>query len=256
MTLRPASTVCLLRDAPALQVLMTRRPDSARFMAGAWVFPGGAVDTEDWATDDTTVAPVPEEDRGWRAAGLRELAEEVGIWVTTAGTYVAALSGDVYTVLREGRRVLDTSALVCFANWITPAPLPVRFDTRFYATAVDAGIEPCVEGTEVDAASWVTPTAALEHAERAEWLVAFPTRKTLERLAGFSSSRDFLDDARAMDEVPAVQPRLLIEGGRVSVVLPGDPRFSDAGRHELDPAFLDRLVEARRVPDRVTPELR
>ena len=42
---RPAATVILLRGGDeALEVLLVRRNPEARFMGGAWVFPGGAVD--------------------------------------------------------------------------------------------------------------------------------------------------------------------------------------------------------------------
>ena len=42
---RQAATVILLRGgAERLEVLLVRRNPEARFMGGAWVFPGGAVD--------------------------------------------------------------------------------------------------------------------------------------------------------------------------------------------------------------------
>ena len=41
---RLAATVILLRgDGGRLEVLLAKRTPAARFMAGAWVFPGGAV---------------------------------------------------------------------------------------------------------------------------------------------------------------------------------------------------------------------
>ena len=41
---RPAATVILLRGgAESLEVLLVRRNPQARFMGGAWVFPGGSV---------------------------------------------------------------------------------------------------------------------------------------------------------------------------------------------------------------------
>lgn len=256
MTLRRASTICLLHDAPGLEVLMVRRPESARFMAGAWVFPGGAVDAEDWATDAGEVRSLSRDDHGWRAAGLRELAEEVGIWVTTAGTRVGVVSGDVYESVRRDGLVLDARALVCFANWITPEPLPTRFDTRFFAAAVGREAVPLVDGREVVAAAWIAPDAALERAARQEWLVAFPTRKTLELLADYPSSASFLDYARNLSEVPAVQPRLRIDGADVAILLPGDPGYAAAGIDEQDPSFMNRLAAAAAGPGDVAPELR
>ena len=46
--IQPAATVLLLRDTPAgFEVLMTRRSATARFVPGAYVFPGGAIDAAD-----------------------------------------------------------------------------------------------------------------------------------------------------------------------------------------------------------------
>jgi len=256
MTLRQASTVCLLHDAPELEVLMVRRPDSARFMAGAWVFPGGAVDPEDRAAQGTVVAASSSGDPGWRAAGLRELAEEVGIWVTTEGIRTAAVTAGVYETARAAAVALDAEALVCFANWVTPEPLPVRFDTRFYAAAAADNVAPRVDGSEVVNAEWVAPAAALDRTDRGEWLVAFPTRRTLELLAEFPSGAAFLEHVRALGEIPVVQPRLRVAGGDVTVLLPGDPGFAEAGVDERDPSFLERLAAAVKGPGNVAPELR
>src|SRR6516164_9292334 len=66
---RPAGTVILLRGgADALEVLLVRRNPNARFMGGAWVFPGGAVNRAEGDGQEAL-----------RAAGLRELDEEAGI---------------------------------------------------------------------------------------------------------------------------------------------------------------------------------
>jgi 8-oxo-dGTP pyrophosphatase MutT (NUDIX family) len=61
---RQAATVILLRGAAErLEVLLVRRNPEARFMGGAWVFPGGAVD----------------DGEDHRLAGAREVAEEAGV---------------------------------------------------------------------------------------------------------------------------------------------------------------------------------
>ena len=66
---RQAATVVVLRGgADRLEVLMVQRTPKARFMGGAWVFPGGAVDAREG-----------EGDAAHRAAAVRELAEEAGI---------------------------------------------------------------------------------------------------------------------------------------------------------------------------------
>ena len=63
---RQAATVIVLRGgSERLEVLLVQRNPAARFMGGAWVFPGGAVD----AGEDH------------RAAGIREVREEAGLEV-------------------------------------------------------------------------------------------------------------------------------------------------------------------------------
>ena len=50
---RPAATVLLLRDTPGgIEVLMTRRSSTASFAPGAYVFPGGGIDTADALAHD------------------------------------------------------------------------------------------------------------------------------------------------------------------------------------------------------------
>ena len=87
---RQAATIILVRGgAQALEVLLLQRNPAARFMGGAWVFPGGAVDPGD---------------ADHRAAAVRELAEEAGVTLP------------------------DPGALIPFSRWITPARAdhPVR----------------------------------------------------------------------------------------------------------------------------------
>jgi 8-oxo-dGTP pyrophosphatase MutT (NUDIX family) len=70
---RPAATVILLRagDDP-LEVLLVQRNPEARFMGGAWVFPGGSVDASEGDGEG-----------GLRSAAVREVAEETGIALTS-----------------------------------------------------------------------------------------------------------------------------------------------------------------------------
>ncbi|MEA3501680.1 MAG: NUDIX hydrolase, partial [Actinomycetota bacterium] len=89
-SLREAATVCLVRDTEVgLEVLMVQRTPSARFMGGAWVFPGGAVDEGDGTGSSSggVVSSDPDLLR-WRAAALRELVEETGFWLLESGTAI------------------------------------------------------------------------------------------------------------------------------------------------------------------------
>src|SRR5215211_4444505 len=76
---RPAASIVLLRRGGrhkdrALEVLLLRRTEEARFMPGVWVFPGGGVDVCDGDGEGEGEGEV-----AYRACAVRELAEEAGI---------------------------------------------------------------------------------------------------------------------------------------------------------------------------------
>jgi 8-oxo-dGTP pyrophosphatase MutT (NUDIX family) len=187
---RPAATVILLRGGDReLQVLLARRNPASRFMGGAWVFPGGAVSTDDGGGE-----------AGLRAAAARELREEAGI----------ALD--------------DPVRLVGFSRWITPAEVKIRFDTWFFLAPAPDGAEPRVDGQEMVDAAWFTPADALAAATRDEILLVFPTIKHLEQLSGFDSAAAVIDYARSRTVRP-VQPKVLMTGETARIVLPGEPGY-------------------------------
>ena len=69
---KPASTVALLRDVESggVEVCMLRRPGRSSFAAGAFVFPGGAVDDADGTGP-----------QAYLVAAVREVLEEVGLLI-------------------------------------------------------------------------------------------------------------------------------------------------------------------------------
>ena len=189
---RLAATVILLRGGErGLEVLLAQRNPQARFMGGAWVFPGGAVSEGDG-----------EGDAALRTAAVRELAEEAGI------------------VLADPRE------LVAFSRWITPAEVKIRYDTWFFLAPVPEGAEPVIDGEEVVDARWYTPAAALTAGADDQILLVFPTIKHLEQLSAFSSATRLLEYASSRAVIP-VQPRVLGTGESARIVLPGEPGYED-----------------------------
>jgi 8-oxo-dGTP pyrophosphatase MutT (NUDIX family) len=175
--------VIVLRDG--LELLMVRRTPAARFMAGHWVFPGGAVDPADG-----------DGQAGLRAAAKRELAEEAGI------------------------ELGPEAELVPFARWITPAQSPIRFDTWFYLTVAPVGAEARVDGVEIVDSRWLRPAQALVAHAGGDLPLALPTEKQLERLAGFGSVEQALAVARErVAAIRPIEPRIVGTGEHARIVL-------------------------------------
>jgi 8-oxo-dGTP pyrophosphatase MutT (NUDIX family) len=183
---RPAASVIVLRDGPdGPEVLLVQRNPEQRFMGGAWVFPGGAVD---------------EGDGGPEGTALREAQEEAGL------------------------RLSGTQSLVPFSRWITPSEVKVRFDTWFFVAQAPAGAEIVCDGHECVDYRWIRPADALSAGERGELMLVFPTIKHLEQLAEFTSVDEALKTARGRDVHP-IQPRVVVKDGHGQVLLPGEPGY-------------------------------
>jgi 8-oxo-dGTP pyrophosphatase MutT (NUDIX family) len=181
---RQAATVIVLRGGSRrLEVLLVQRTPKAKFMGGAWVFPGGAVDAHEG-----------EGDAAHRAAAIREVAEETGIALT------------------------EPAALVPFARWITPPEVTIRFDTYFFLAVAPEGSEVVVDGQEIVDARWFEPARALEGSEAGEILMVFPTIKNLERIAQFDTADAVLEWA-SKHEVKPVEPRVEGQGEAARIVI-------------------------------------
>jgi 8-oxo-dGTP pyrophosphatase MutT (NUDIX family) len=192
---RQASTVIVLRGGEhALEVLLVKRTEKARFMGGVWVFPGGAVDEGDPPSRGAGGVDAH------RAAAVRELSEEAGI------------------------AIADPSTLVEFSRWITPVEVAIRFDTRFFLAELPAGQEPSIDGEECVDHGWFTPRGALDAYARQEIALVFPTIKHLEQLEAFSTVAELLRYASGREVLP-VQPKVWFDGEVARVLLPGDPGY-------------------------------
>lgn len=193
-TPRPAASVVLLRrggrhSQRALEVLLLRRSEEARFMPGVWVFPGGSLDRADGA-----------EEAGLRACAMRELAEEAGIDLPPEGE------------------------LVLFTRWITPEVVATRFDAWFFLALAPAHTPPRPDGVETTEARWFKPAAALQAQEAGELVLSFPTRTQLRWLSEFRTSEEAIAAYRERTVEP-ILPKVLADGPEPRVVLPGDPDY-------------------------------
>jgi 8-oxo-dGTP pyrophosphatase MutT (NUDIX family) len=245
------------------EILMVQRGETARFMGGAWVFPGGTVDADDGGPDAQQVCTgnVDIEMQPWMAAAVRELVEETQVWLADPPVVLNqpepfVKDAAVYTFASETGRSFDLERLGYFANWITPAMVPMRFDTRFFAAQVDPATVPYPDPAELDRAVWVRPEAALAKANEGEWVVPFPTQKTLEAFVGFASASDVMAHVRSLGEVPPIQPRMRIrDDGGLEVVLPGEPGFDELLEEGPDPAVLEKAARASAAEGEQLPEI-
>jgi 8-oxo-dGTP pyrophosphatase MutT (NUDIX family) len=215
-------------------------------MAGAWVFPGGAVDPEDHDSDSLAmIHGLARPELGpWLAAAFREVVEETGVWLTTPPFVAAPDESGVFAIARSRGLRFDGGRTAYFANWITPTMSPVRFDARFFIAAIDEKVLPEPDEREIVAAEFVVPTEALRRADSGEWLVPFPTQRTLHQLAEFPSVVAALDEWQHRIVV-AVRPRMRVAAdGSLDVVMPDDEGFDDLD--DVDPD-LEVLARAARV---------
>ncbi len=249
---RKAGMAAVLRpqvsdDGADFAVLLVRRSQRASFMANAYVFPGGRVDPAD-----------AEQDPEWpsRCAAARELAEEAGL------------------VPRS------STSLVRFAQWITPAAEPKRFDADCYLVSIDATTarhgDVKVDGHEVFDPLWLTPRQALSRYLAGELNLPPPTVCTIEELESERSRTLALLDARG--ELPAVAtvdtashlveallsqcnaqrlphpllPKLVADpsGSGIAIVMPWDPGF--ASLEGEGSAFANMAVGGPQIANRIS----
>jgi 8-oxo-dGTP pyrophosphatase MutT (NUDIX family) len=253
VTPRDAATVMLLRPAPGdgetgggLQVYMLRRRSSMAFAAGAYVFPGGSVDTSDgdegiaWVGPDAQEwgrrldAPAPLA-RALVCAAVRETFEESGVLLAgpeCAGPILASTGDDEWEadrqailagsltlagLLRRRELVLRSDLLRPWARWITPVTEERRYDTRFFAAALPSGQHARDVGGEADETAWMEPGAALAAAGRREIALMPPTAVTLGELRACG---DVAAALAARRRITALIPEVYLVEGAAWLTVP------------------------------------
>ena len=239
---RPAATMVMVRSGPAgapLEALLLRRPETARFGAGAYVFPGGVVDPEDRGTelDGRTgeLEGIPEPPA--LVAALREGFEETGLLPADRlpgmdrlrAAREELLAGELTfgELIRRHDLTFHGLRVAYFARWVTPPLLSRRYDARFFL-AEHRGGEPRLIHDEHTEARWVEPGETPWRFEAGDLPMLYPTRKTMAELARFGSLDEAFETFRRR-RVEPVRPRLRVEEGRVVPVLPGEPGYDEAG---------------------------
>jgi len=214
----PAATILLLRDGTAgLEVFMVKRHHQVDFVSGALVFPGGKVDATDreeaLAEYCDGAQSMDAARRALMVCAIREAFEESGILLARDGSSGAFVGSERLERLAQYRKALDRheigmaqllrrenlrlalDQLALFAHWITPANMPKRFDTLFFAAPSPVGHAGSHDGRESVDSVWIGPEQAI--ADRKNWNIVFPTKLNLMKLAGSRSVADAMAAARA-----------------------------------------------------------
>ncbi|WP_374406383.1 NUDIX domain-containing protein [Pelagerythrobacter sp.] len=238
----PAATIVIFRNGPTggpPELLMVTRARAMRFAGGAAVFPGGRVDEADRvlaqglaAFDDAAGV----DEAAHRIAAIRETLEETGLAVGLGGSIDAARAraaramlletGALAPVLEAMDWSLDLEAIVPFSRWHPKnEQLPRVFDTRFYLADLGTGaVDVTIDETENTRLFWITAQAALDAADRGELTVIFPTRRNLERLAGFDDFSAALRDC-ATYPPRTITPFLEQRDGERWLCIPADAGY-------------------------------
>lgn len=214
-----------------MEVYLIRRQTSLSFLGGFSAFPGGALEPEDYDSENQALVldfppetaarmlggnPEPRVALAYWLAGIRELFEETGVLLARpaeGSTPPAVRFSDYQEKIRENSLPFqemmkkenlryDAAALVYFDHWITPEFSPIRYDVRFFFATVPPGQSPLPCPVEFEAADWIWPPEALERYERGDIRMVPPTRWSLERLAAANTIEDLLSDAFRQSRPP------------------------------------------------------
>ncbi len=256
-----AATVMLLRPyrnatVTDIEVLMVLRNRRSRFVPGYHVYPGGILDAEDYeprierfcrGIDRARASEIlpdmsrPEKALGAWVAGIRETFEEVGMLIALRrdGSPVTIRTDEERTRFCGYRRALNKGAmkfhemlekedlvlpldrLHYFSHWITPEPLPLRYDVRFFVAEAPADQAVAHDGVELTEHLWMRPSVALEEYEKGRIGMVLPQIMTLVEISRFRTVEEAVAAAKKR-QVPANLTKIRrIDGADVEVMPDG-----------------------------------
>ncbi len=202
----------LIRDADGgPEVLLLKRNKALLFAGGVWVFPGGALDPEDWD------AGGQDEERAARTAAAREAEEEAGL-------------------------VLDPDTMVQISHWTTPEAEPKRFYTWFYLALVPEPAPVSIDGGEIHDYQWVPVRDAVARHEAGELAMFPPTIMTLRALLGYLSAEDAMIGMAARNPY-RVLPVFAATQDPVQVMFEGDAGYVSGDADQAGPRHRAQLID-------------
>lgn len=262
---KPAATLVLMREGQSEtagpEVLLVERTRRSDFGAGAFVFPGGMLESQDHAPLVAELSPKrtahqasqqipglssPEEALGLYAAAIRETFEESLVLLAKPRSGAQANAGkmnrehllksreeirqgglDYYEWLNSAGFVLSTDDLVYFAHWTTPEGLPKRFSTHFFFKAMEEVHEIVPDNREIVGHEWLHPADAIERARNGSIHLMEPTLINLEMLAEFTSPKEAMEKLTARPVHPVLPKLLMNQDGTRRILYPWDAEYRE-----------------------------
>lgn len=259
-----AATVMLLRpcDYPGakdIEVLMVHRHNKSSFVPGYHVFPGGILDPEDYEPgfehfiqgitreQASRIIPdmsSPEKALGAWVAAIRETFEEVGLLIARKkdGSPVTMETEDEQLRFSNYRHALNKreikfsqmleaeniflagDCLRYFSHWLTPEPLPLRYDVRFFVIKVPSRQSVAHDGVELIDHVWLRPAVALRDYEAGKIDMVLPQIMSLVELSRFQTVEDVISSVKDRD-IPANLTKIMHYNGQDVEVMPDGSVF-------------------------------
>jgi len=120
---------------------------------------------------------------------------------------------------------LQPDALVPFARWLPDLPEPRRFDATFYLAKAPAHAPPPVaQAGEAQRVFWASAAEVLADVDAGRARAIFPTRRNLERLAGFNSFEEARADAER-HPMRTITPWVETRKGKDWLCIPDDAGY-------------------------------
>jgi 8-oxo-dGTP pyrophosphatase MutT (NUDIX family) len=267
---RAASTVILARQGSSgLEIYLLRRSSESKFFPGKYVFPGGAVDSEDMDADfwrnRVDLNPLQmiekmggdlsvEDALGHAVAAIRETFEEAGVLLVEEiggkKEEIAKMRGlrgqgrMANAWLKEwvisGEGALSLSSLMRWSHWVTPEAMKPRFDTRFYVGLMPSGQDCDPDARETTHGVWIRPGDALTGNLRGDVPLSPPTLVTLQELLPYGNLDHLERDARGKAWGEPRLPRFIrVEEGAM-ILEPWDPMMNQ--EVEIDVVRLQKQI--------------
>lgn len=211
-----SASILIIRDGEGgLEVLMVKRHEDIAFAGGAYVFPGGKADPEDYQLS-SHIKSFPPGYSELTHTAFREVFEETGLIIgksNNAHLYRDAFLKEEMTfkeLIKKANISFDEKGLVPFARWVTPRIYPKRFDTRFFLAKAPIDQAATPDGHEAVDLKWVKPIDFINEYRES---MMFPTIMNLKLLSQASNVEDAFKQAKAR-KIMTVEPTI-IDGKRV-----------------------------------------